>query len=158
MDRAHGDLGTFLGPRKPKQRWVGCLIRAVAYIHQRGIRHRDIKPENILVKQDEVFLADFGISQMGLGKTMSTTMPGLDKRRTPSYCAPEVQENRGRSRGRSADIFFPGSSSFSRCFLLIRTNKSMTNCKRYLSLLLENPLPHTSTRCMSSCASCGTYR
>jgi ankyrin repeat protein len=54
-----------------------------------------------------VFLADFGISKMGLGKTLSTTRPEDPRGRTLQYCAPEVED--GRSRGRSADIFSLGA-------------------------------------------------
>lgn len=56
-------------------KWFGCLANAVAHIHETGIRHRDIKPENILMKGGAVLLADFGISKMGLGQTLSTTVP-----------------------------------------------------------------------------------
>ncbi|KAK4110881.1 kinase-like protein [Canariomyces notabilis] len=109
-----GDLSKFLGSDslnfKLNERWIGCLIRVVAYIHRLGIRHRDIKPPNILVNaKNEVLLADFGISKMSLGKTVPTTMPGWNKPRTPSYCAPEVDEAPGRTRGRSADIFSLGA-------------------------------------------------
>lgn len=42
--------------------FFGCLASAVAYLHAQKIRHRDIKPQNIIVREDEVFLADFGIA------------------------------------------------------------------------------------------------
>lgn len=50
--------------------WFKCLASVVKHIHDLGMRHRDIKPENILVKNDKIFLADFGISKMGLGRTL----------------------------------------------------------------------------------------
>ena len=36
------------------------LLKAIAYIHKKGIFHRDIKPENVLVSGDVIKLADFG--------------------------------------------------------------------------------------------------
>lgn len=104
MDRADGDLHSHLRPgTTPSAEWFGCLTGVVRHIHSLGIRHRDIKPTNILVKGGRVLLADFGISQMGLGKTIPTTYARRNAARTRQYCAPEV--DRGSTRGRSADIF-----------------------------------------------------
>lgn len=108
MDRADGDLHEYLWPgRTPCWHWFGCLVDVIHHIHILGIRHRDIKPSNILIKGKNVLLADFGISQMGLGKTMPTTNLYRNAQRTREYCAPEVDE--GRTRGRSADIFSLGA-------------------------------------------------
>ena len=38
------------------------LLDAVEDLHDNGIIHRDLKPENILLKDDEFWLADFGIA------------------------------------------------------------------------------------------------
>jgi ankyrin repeat protein len=113
MERADGNLAAYLkgrvGRRKLGQlvEWFGCLIGVVTYIHGFGIRHRDIKPSNILIKDIRVLLADFGISKMGFGKTMPTTIPALARSRTTDYCATEVEN--GSTRGRSADIFSLGA-------------------------------------------------
>lgn len=118
MDRADTSLRSYLDlesstTRVPPQSWFGCLLDAVRHIHSLGIRHRDIKPSNILIKANQVLLADFGISQMGLGKTMPTTSLGRNAARSSDYCAPEVDQ--GRTRGRSADIFSLGAVFLEMC-------------------------------------------
>ena len=108
MDRGDVNLHDYLRPgTSPSTEWFGCLIRVVHHIHSLGIRHRDIKPSNILIKAGKILLADFGISQMGLGKTMPTTYENRNASRSREYCAPEVDS--GSTRGRSADIFSLGA-------------------------------------------------
>jgi ankyrin repeat protein len=113
MERADANLEIYLTHRTSLKKisqlagWFGCLVGVTAHIHGFGIRHRDIKPSNILIKGKRVLLADFGISKMGLGKTMPTTMPAFSRERTEDYCAPEVEN--GSTRGRSADIFSLGA-------------------------------------------------
>lgn len=54
-----------------------------------------------------ILLADFGLSKMGLSKTMLTTNMQRNAARILEYCAPEV--DRGSTCGRSADIFSLGA-------------------------------------------------
>ena len=139
MDRADTNLQTYLEPgRTPALQWFACLIRAVHHIHTLGIRHRDIKPSNVLVQGGRILLADFGISQMGLGKTMPTTYQDRKPARTREYCAPEV--DRGSTRGRSADIFSLGAVFLE---MLVALNDPKYSAE--LTLVLKGPSESTTS-------------
>jgi len=88
-------------------RWSCCLIKVMEYLHKNGIRHKDIKPSNILIKDEDVYLVDFGISKViPEGETTGTYGPvGAHSR---VYCAPEVYFDEYPRRGRSADVYSMG--------------------------------------------------
>jgi serine/threonine protein kinase len=98
----------------PMHSWFGCLAMVFAYLHSRKIRHRDVKPGNILIKGSTVILADFSISK-DVWDEMTTKTTGRVDRRTPMYCAPEVDG--WDDRGRASDIFSLGC-----CFLEMITH------------------------------------
>jgi serine/threonine protein kinase len=68
------------------------VLRAVSYMHRRGIVHRDIKPENIMFESKEegspIKIIDFGLARKHHGRygepPMSTVVG------TPYYIAPDV--------------------------------------------------------------------
>ncbi|RYP57828.1 hypothetical protein DL770_010577 [Monosporascus sp. CRB-9-2] len=85
--------------------FFGCLTTALAQLHYTyRIRHKDIKPQNILVKGDNVLLADFGIALDWSDRGYTTTQE--ETLRSPRYCAPEVGRN--DKRGTMSDIWSLG--------------------------------------------------
>ncbi|KAL2044844.1 hypothetical protein N7G274_002619 [Stereocaulon virgatum] len=84
--------------------FYGCLAKGLQYVHSSEVRHRDIKPENILVKNECIYLADFGIAldweSLGRGTTTE------DTGKSWIYCAPEVANYKPRNQ--SSDIWSLG--------------------------------------------------
>eukprot|EP01086_Lenisia_limosa_P014131 TRINITY_DN44160_c0_g1_i2.p1 TRINITY_DN44160_c0_g1~~TRINITY_DN44160_c0_g1_i2.p1 ORF type:complete len:502 (+),score=-7.12 TRINITY_DN44160_c0_g1_i2:92-1507(+) len=81
------------------------LVRAVEYIHSRGVCHRDIKPENILLDRNgHLKLSDFGLATLFItnGKPRALRTPCG----TMPYVAPEVLNQ--RYSGPQADIWSCG--------------------------------------------------
>ena len=104
-----------LASRKTLRSFFGCLAGALTYLHDIKIRHRDIKPENILVKEKNVYLADFGISLDWESLSRSTTT--ADSGRTPMYCAPEVIAP-DQKRNSSSDVWSLGCVFLEMCTIL----------------------------------------
>ncbi|WOL19000.1 cyclin-dependent kinase F-4 isoform X1 [Canna indica] len=65
--------------------WCFQIFRALAYMHQRGYFHRDLKPENLLVTQNVLKIADFG-----LAREVSSKPPFTEYVATRWYRAPEI--------------------------------------------------------------------
>ena len=47
-------------PEKKAKSWIYQTLKALEFMHRNGIFHRDIKPENILLRNNQVKLADLG--------------------------------------------------------------------------------------------------
>ena len=64
------------------------LLTGFSELIKHGIIHRDIKPSNILMKGNEVKIADFGLSRYN--DTLSSMNSSVG---TPVYMAPQVLHN-----------------------------------------------------------------
>ncbi|KAG6486487.1 hypothetical protein ZIOFF_055063 [Zingiber officinale] len=65
--------------------WCFQIFNALAYMHQHGYFHRDLKPENLLVTNDLVKIADFG-----LAREIHSKPPFTEYVSTRWYRAPEL--------------------------------------------------------------------
>ncbi|KAJ4968144.1 hypothetical protein NE237_014845 [Protea cynaroides] len=61
------------------------VLQGLAYMHKNGYFHRDLKPENLLVTNDVIKIADFG-----LAREVASRPPYTDYVSTRWYRAPEV--------------------------------------------------------------------
>ena len=113
LDQSHQDRLTALGysfPSSPEDGCaslvysrIGCLISAIAYLHEQKIRHKDLKPSNILLSRDGIWLSDFGSAT---DFTMLSQSATDNERGTPRYFAPEMAA--WQPCGRAADMFSLG--------------------------------------------------
>jgi len=106
--------------------WFGCLLDALAYAHKLNINHRDIKPSNVLIKDGQLFLADFGVAKDFTKQAMSATDDYFVKG-TPVYRAPETCPD--NPRGPPADIFALGCV-FSE-MLTVRKGRSLEDFRQW---------------------------
>eukprot|EP01066_Platyproteum_vivax_P015984 Platyproteum_vivax@DN6982_c0_g1_i1.p1 len=90
--------------KSSSQFYLGSMVLAIEYLHERNIIFRDLKPENILLdNQGYIKLIDFGCAKKLVGR--SYTLVG-----TPHYMAPEVILGKGYTL--SADVWAFGVCLF----------------------------------------------
>lgn len=96
-----GDLWSLL-QRQPNKNFTekgarfiaGCVLEALAYLHNQGFVYRDLKPENLLIDNNGyIKMTDFGFAKSLTSGVKSGTFAG-----TPEYLAPEIILNRGHDK------------------------------------------------------------
>ncbi|MCL1791731.1 MAG: protein kinase [Peptococcaceae bacterium] len=78
------------------------ICRALELCEMKNIIHRDIKPDNIFVSQ----YGDYKLGDFGLARRLDRNIPGLSRKGTDEYMAPEVF--RGDEYNIGADIYSLG--------------------------------------------------
>jgi serine/threonine protein kinase/ankyrin repeat protein len=101
-----GQAGAIHGISDLLRSFFGCLAGAVDYLHENNIRHRDLKPQNVLIKDNVVYLADFGTA-LDWSKFTRQTTQDRDTPGTPNYMAPEAA-TRGGARNTASDMWSLG--------------------------------------------------
>lgn len=94
-----GELWTLLRDRtkfgeKMVKFYVGCVVLAFEYMHNKNIIYRDLKPENLLLTANGyIKVVDFGFSKTVPAGKKTWTFCG-----TPEYVAPEIILNKGHNK------------------------------------------------------------
>ena len=94
----------------PDEKWVrgmlGCMLRALEYIHANNLLHRDIKPDNILLTTDgELILIDFGSARSIISDKTQTIIA------SSGYAPIEQLKTHGRT-GPWTDLYSLGATLY----------------------------------------------
>ena len=90
-------------PFKKALQYLEQVAAALDHAHGRGIIHRDVKPANILLSQDWVFLADFGLARLLSSAEITWTGIGSG---SPAYMSPE--QGAGQRLDARTDVYALG--------------------------------------------------
>lgn len=97
---------------KEKFDFVLQVCDGLAFIHNNGETHRDIKPENILIKNNIVKIADFGIGRF-MDRDTATLTTTTEAYSSWGYAAPElINSGAFREGSKAIDIFALGSLAY----------------------------------------------
>lgn len=87
------------------------MCEGLKFMHDNNVRHRDIKPHNILIKDDIVKVADFGLSRFADRDTTTLTSTSLAAG-TSGYMPPEYSEGKFKEGTIQGDIYMIGKTLY----------------------------------------------
>jgi len=136
------------------------MVQRLEFIHSKGILHRDIKPDNFLLKEDELYLIDFGLCKKW--QTNEGSHIKERKERTPlgtaNYISINVQE--GIEPSRRDDL---ESVGYIILFLLLKRELPWSSYQNHEEIIenkkniLKQKLPDFLKNYLTYCRSLGFY-
>lgn len=107
------------------KKWIGQMLDAMTFVHDRGVIHRDLKPSNIFMRSSlDICVGDFGVATvMGDARTKTRTMVG-----SMNWMAPEVLE---RPYDERSDCWSMG------CIILEMATTCTHDCNEIGSILVQ---------------------
>lgn len=87
------------------------MCDGIRFMHENGVRHRDIKPQNILIKDNVVKVADFGLSRFVDRDTTTLTSTSMAAG-TSGYMPPEYSDGKFKEGTIEGDIYMIGKTLY----------------------------------------------
>lgn len=87
------------------------MCEGISFMHNNDVRHRDIKPQNILIKDDIIKVADFGLSRFVDRDTTTLTSTSLAAG-TSGYMPPEYSKGKFKDGTIQGDIYMVGKTLY----------------------------------------------
>jgi eukaryotic-like serine/threonine-protein kinase len=113
-------------PLREALRIVRAVGAGLTHAHQKGLVHRDIKPENILLADEQVLVADFGIAR-AVSSQENLTATGYSLG-TPHYSSPE-QATGSRHVDARSDLYSLACVLSTRCSRATRRSSAARGAK-----------------------------